>query len=81
MSSAAMAQNAKREESDKRAVRLEDPKIKELFAMLVYPDAKRDAEMKKHPDNEKLIEVLEKRVVTLQALLDEPEVKQLFDNS
>lgn len=79
ISSAAQERNAKREEEDRIAARLDNPKLKELFEFLVYPDAKRNAEMKKFADDEELIASLGKRAETVRALLDEEKIKGLFD--
>jgi hypothetical protein len=76
ISSAAMAKNAQKKQVD----RLESPKIKELFDKLIYPESKVKAELGKYSTDDKLIEVLEKRVGTLEALLNNEEIKGMFDD-
>jgi hypothetical protein len=80
ISSVAQQRNAAREEGDRLAARLAVPRIKELFELLVYPDAKRTAEMKRFAEDDDLIESLEKRAEKLQELLDQPRIKELFDS-
>jgi hypothetical protein len=53
--------SARKKEDDLKA-RIEAPRVKELFDKLGAPDAKRISTAQKYPTDEKLIEVLEKRL-------------------
>lgn len=58
--------NAGPTEDDKIRARMENPKIKELFDKLQAPQAKREATLKKYRSDEKVIEVLGKKVEEME---------------
>ncbi len=64
---------SEKKKDDAVKARLEQPRIKELFNELGAPDVKRRATAEKYPTDDKLVEILEKRVAEQRAANEKAE--------